>query len=226
MRRGSTIIACIAFLACLYGADFLVQNKLSEISASVKVPRSMAYVPESDKIRPWLLGFHTVYADYLWIRTTLYFGGHLMGDRDFNWLTRMIDIITRLNPRFYPAYEFGGLLLPKICKTPEVSKIILQRGICANIEKKWKLYFYLGMLYFEQYDDYENAARCIATAAQLPGAPARKLIGLAVALHNKSPGPANNGQFLALLYNTSENPEVKRFLLEQLKALSIVQGRD
>jgi hypothetical protein len=218
VRRGPAIIAFIAFLACIYGTIVCVQNKLSAISASAKVPSSMAYLPESEKIRPWLLGFHSAFADYLWIRTTIYFGGHLMGDREFPWLIHMVDIITRLNPRFYPAYEFGGLMFSKICNNPEAAKIVLQRGISANIEKKWKLCFFLGMLYYERYFDCQNAAVYIAIAAQLPGAPAQKLTSLAVSMYNKVPGLAQDGRFLALLYTTSENPEVRRFLLEKLNA--------
>jgi hypothetical protein len=178
----------------------------------------MTYLPESEKIRPWLLGFHAAIADYLWIRTTLYFGDHLLGDQEFPWLTRMIDIITRLNPRFFPAYEFGGLMFSKIFNNPEASKIILQRGISANVEKRWKLYFYLGMLYYERYDDCGNAALYSAIAAQLPGAPAEKLMSLATALYNKSPDRAFSGQFQELLYAASENPEVRNFLLNKRAA--------
>ena len=220
MRRGPAIVAFFAFLVFVYGTIVCVQNKLSAMSASAKVPASMAYLPESEKIRPWLFGFHSVFADYLWIRTTIYFGGHYMSDREYPWLIHMVDIITRLNPRFYPAYEFGGLMFSKICNNPGASKIVLQRGISANIEKKWKLYFFLGMLYYEQYEDFKSASLYTAIAAQMPGAPAQKLMNLAVSMYNKIPGLAEDGRSLALLYTASENPEVRRFLLEKLKNAS------
>ena len=98
----------------------------------------------------------------------------------------MVDMVTRLNPRFYPAYEFAGLLIPDVCKDLDAAKILLQRGISASIEKKWKLYFYLGMLYYKYYDDYKNAANFIAVAAQMPDAPAAKLTELATTYFSRS----------------------------------------
>jgi hypothetical protein len=173
----------------------------------------MAYLPQSDKISPWFLGFKTAFADFLWIKTTLYFGGHLLDDKQYPWLIDMVDMVTRLNPHFYPAYEFAGLLLPEVCKNPMAGEILLQRGVCASVPKKWKLYFYLGMLYYKYYGDYKTAALYLATAAQLPQAPTSKLLGIATAMISKAHSVKTTEAFEYLLYSTSENPEVRRYLL-------------
>jgi hypothetical protein len=206
----------IGAVVVIFGSIVVLQNRLTLLSRSSQAPQSMTYLPESDKIIPWFLGFHTAFADYLWIRTTIYFGGHLLSDRHYPWLIHMVDMVTRLNPRFYPAYEFAGLLLPDVCGNLDAAKILLQRGISANIGNKWKLYFYLGMLYYEHYDDYENAARCIATAAQMPNAPAKKLASLAVTFFSRAHAEKNAEEFAYILYNISENPEVRRYLLEKM----------
>ena len=217
MRRARAFAAMIILLIVIFGSIIYLQNRLSAMSRTFQQPPSMAYVPESEKIRPWFLGFHTAFADFLWIKTTIYFGSHVIGDRQFPWLLQMVDIVTRLNPSFYPAYEFGGLLVPKICNNPLAGRIILERGVCQPLEKKWKFYFYLGMLYYEYYDDYEKAAMCIATAAQLPGAPTVKLTGLAKHFFKKSFDSSQADQFLMFMYATSENPEVKRYLMGKIK---------
>jgi hypothetical protein len=218
MRRRRSVFTIVILLCAVFGGIIFLQNRLSAISKTFQVPPSMAYLPESEKIRPWLLGFHTAFADYLWIKTTLYFGSHLLGDHQFPWLVHMVDIVTRLNPNFYPAFEFGGLLVPEICNNPNAGRIILERGVCAPFEKKWKLYFYLGMLHYKYFNDYEKAALCIATAAQLPGAPKDKLSSIAESMDKKAASLRSAEQFM---YSTSENPEVRRFLGDKIKKLPL-----
>ena len=41
----------------------------------------------------------------------------------------MVDIITRLNPYFYPAYEFAGIMIPITCNNPEAARVILERDL-------------------------------------------------------------------------------------------------
>lgn len=216
MGRMRLYALTIGAVVVIFGSIVVLQNRLTLLSRSSQAPQSMTYLPERDKIIPWFLGFHTEFADYLWIRTTIYFGGHLLTDRQYPWLTSMVDMVTRLNPRFYPAYEFAGLLLPDVCGNLDAAKILLQRGISASIENKWKLYFYLGMLYYKYYDDYKNAANFIAIAAQMPNAPAAKLASLATTFFSRAHNEKKAEEFEYLLYNISENPEVRRYLLEKM----------
>jgi hypothetical protein len=215
MRRLKSFAAYAAVVAAIFGGIIVLQNRLSAISRAYQEPPSMAYVPESDKIRPWFLGFHTAFADFLWIKTTIYFGSHYLGDRQYPWLTHMVDIVTRFNPHFYPAYEFGGLLVPDLSGNPAAGRIILERGVCAPLEKKWKLYFYLGLLHYKFFNDYQKAAVCIATAAQLPGAPVKKLTGVAESMFKKS--SSSGVEFFEFMYSASENPEVRRYFRDKIK---------
>jgi hypothetical protein len=216
MHSPLRIAGIILLVSVIFASIVFMQNELSKLSYTSKVSPSMAYLPRNEKIRPWLLGFHTVFANYLWIKTTIYFGGHLLSDRQYPWLVQMIDIVTRLNPHFYPAYEFGGLIIPEICHNPDAGRIILERGVCAVLEKKWKLYFYLGMLQYKYFYDDKKAALNFAIAAQLPGAPAEKLINLAKHFFTESYGSSQTDQILMLIAAASENPEVRRYLINQL----------
>jgi hypothetical protein len=220
MDRFRAWVLAMGTIAIIFGSIVVLQNRLTLLSWSSQTPQSMTYLPETDKIRPWFLGFHTVFGDYLWIRTTLYFGGHLLKDHQYPWLISMVDMVTRLNPHFYPAYEFAGLMLPDLCRNLDAAKILLQRGISANIENKWKLYFYLGMLYYQYYNDYKNAAIFIAIAAQMPKAPVTKLASLATTFFSRAHNEKKAEEFAYLLYNVSENPEVRRYLLNKLSSIS------
>ena len=83
MDRFRAYVLTMGAIAIIFGSIVVLQSRLTLFSRSSQTPQSMAYLPESDKIRPWFLGFHTAFADYLWIRTTLYFGGHLLKDRQY-----------------------------------------------------------------------------------------------------------------------------------------------
>lgn len=193
------------------------QNRLTEFRQHNTAPSSMAYVPQTGKIKPFLLGFQSVYADYLWIQTTLYFGGHYLTDRQYPWLVHMVDLVTRLNPHLYPAYEFAGLMLPDVCKNPAAARIILERGVSSTVEHKWKLYYYLGMIYYRYYDDREMAATCIARAVTQKNSPGVKLAGVAAAMFRKAGRPEEGREFLEFVYSLSENPEVKRYIRAKME---------
>jgi hypothetical protein len=200
---------------------FAAQNRLTDIRSKHRAPPSMAFVPQSDKIKPYLLGFHTAYADYMWIRTTLYFGSEYLSGGQYKWLVHMVDLVTRLNPDFYPAYEFAGLMIPDVCNDPEAAKVILSRGISSGVTKKWKLWFYLGMIYYRYDDNKKEAAACLERAVEQPQAPGFRLAGIAAAMFRKAGAPQEGKEFLEFIYATSENPEVKRYVQGKLKAYEL-----
>jgi len=212
LSRRNVSVATFGAIALVWCLIAFSQNRLTGIRLANSAPSSMAYVPQTDKIKPFLLGFHTVLADYLWIRTTLYFGGHLLTDKQYPWLIHMVDLVTRLNPRCYPAYEFAGLMIPDVCTNPGAARVILERGVSSNVERKWKLYYYLGMLYYRYYDDREMAARYIACAVTQKNSPGIRLAGIAAAMFRKAGKPGEGRDFLEFVYTLSENPEVKRYI--------------
>jgi hypothetical protein len=215
---GTTIIVITLWLSIA-----LCQKRLTELRALNIVQASMAYVPHSEKIKPYLLGFDAPYADFLWIKTTLYFGNHYLTDGQYPWLLHMVDFVTRLNPNFYPAYEFAGLMIPDMCKNPEAARIILERGICSHVQRKWKLYYYLGMLSYRYFNDKEMAASYLARAVTQQNAPGYKLAGLAAAMFNKAGLQGQGKEFLEFAYAASENPEVKKYLMMKMKEQYHVQ---
>jgi hypothetical protein len=219
-QRFAVVASTAVAIAAVWCLTVPAQKSLTRISREHTAPSSMAYVPQTEKIRPFLLGFHSAYADFLWIRTTLYFGGHFLTDKQYPWLIHMVDLVTRLNPHLYPAYEFAGLMLPDICKNPDAARIILERGVASPVERKWKLYYYLGMLYYRYYDDRERAATCLACAVTQPGSPGVRMAGIAAAMFRKAGKPEEGKDFLGLMYALSENPEVKRYLQFKLDQYS------
>lgn len=204
----------------LFTGVFMVKNRLNGISKGGRNLESMAYLPGEEKVKPFMMGFHTTYAHYLWIKTILYTGEHLMGDRQFDWLVQMVDMLTRLHPHFHEAYEFAGLLLPDLCNDPDAARIILERGMNHLGDKKWNVPFYLGMLYYQYYDDPERAAFYISQAARIPGPHKHKLASLAASFYQKSGKESDGLALLVLLYESSRNPEVRRHISQKINTFS------
>ena len=213
----------IATALCMLGGVVLFQHRLLSIEGRSWSKESMSYLPSSDHIKPFLLGFESSFANYLWIKTELYFGGHLITDRDYPWLIKMLDIITRLNPHFYPAYEFAGLLVPDLCNDPQAARIILERGIAAIGDKKWTLAFYMGILYYKYYGDTYTAARYFTLAASVPSDFSARLTSLAYTFYNKSARLDEGYTYLQFLYQTSESPDVKKYLATKMNELHQVK---
>ena len=179
-------IVCFILAALVFGIITLAQTRLTSLRGVDWTRENLTYLPSSDRIKPYLMGFESVYAEYLWIKTVLYFGSHSLTDKKYDYLITMIDNITRINPYFYPAYEFAGLIIPDICKNPSAAKIILERGLSHIGKTRWNLAFYMGVLYYKYYDDKVAAGLYYARASQVPGAPVKKLSELAAGMMTKA----------------------------------------
>jgi len=199
-------------LILLFSGIVLVKKQLNIVRSAAPAIESMAFLPGNERIKPFMLGFNTTYAHYLWIKTVIYSGEHLMGDRQFDWLIQKIDIITRLHPHFHEAYEFAGLMIPDLCNNPDAARIILERGMNVLGSRRWHIPFYLGMLYHQHYNDNERAAAYISMAASVPGNHQGRLASLAAAFYNRAGREADALSVLYFLYETSENPEVRRHI--------------
>lgn len=216
MKRATQIAAWVVVIVCLFGAAAKVQERVTAYKSPRWLKERMSYLPESDAIEPYLLGFSSTFANYLWIRTTLYFGSHYASDRDFSWLIQMVDMVTELNPYFYPAYEFAGLLIPEHCNNPDAARAILARGITYLGDRRWKLYFYMGMVYYLHYGDKKSAADYFAMGAQLPSPHQHKLVRLATSFYRQSGAEHDAREFLRIVQEAVEDPMVKRVVAERL----------
>ena len=211
------IILPLTIAALIFSGIIFTKTRLASIRSAVPPLESMTYLPGSERIKPFMLGFNTTYAHYLWIRTVIYSGEHFTGERQFDWLIEMTDMITRLHPHFNEAYEFAGLMIPDITGNIGAAKIILERGMNVFGATKWNIPFYLGMLYHRYYNDPERAATNFAIAAQAPGEHQHKLASLAATFYGRADRDTDAIDVLIFLYETSENPEVRRHIAGKIE---------
>ena len=133
---------------------------------------------EGGRLRGYSFGAEGLVADWYWMRALNYLGTKMV-DAGFNpgmqdlrplnprLLYPMLDNASTLDPQFMTVYTYGATVLPDI--DPQKAIALLEKGI-GNNPGKWRLYQFLGYIYWEQ-KDYQKAAEIYERGAQLPGAP-------------------------------------------------------
>lgn len=127
------------------------------------------YFPQAAGVRAASLGFHAAAADWLWLRTTQYYGGYRQGEHDLRYFDGLVEAVTALDPRFVEAYDLYALVLCFDSREYERAIDVLKRGVLANPDD-WRLPFKIGFIHYVFTRQYEVAAMWFGQAAELPGA--------------------------------------------------------
>lgn len=210
-----TVIFLMLFTLIVPIQKFLTNSKTEDW-----FKERMTYLPGSSDIKPFLFGNAATYANFLWIRTMLYFGGQYETEKDYFWLTSMIDMVTKLNPYFYPAYEFAGVMLPHESNDVDAARIILDRGVTYLADKRFIIPFYMAWIYHEKMNDPETAAHYMKIASSHPEAPPFYSAFTATLL-NRSDQKNIALAFLESAYYSSQNPAVKETIVDKLESFGV-----
>ncbi len=158
------IAAVLAALLVLYASASTVED-----IAARNLETEVLYLPSGEFLRQAALGYKNLAADLLWLRTVQYYGGYKLGENSLELFRHLVDVTTRLDPRFRFAYIFGALIIAEDLGYVEQGVEILDRGIENNPEDWW-LVFEKGFLHYVYQRDYERALQCFREAARMPGA--------------------------------------------------------
>ncbi len=130
----------------------------------------LTYIPSGKLLKPMVLGFDEAAGDILWIDAMIYFSDAYLNGKSYAWLGHMLDIVTQLNPRFYQAYEFGGVALGKDKRQAPQALRLLERGI-GEFPKDWRLRLYAAMASLEHDSDFTRAAGFLEPVSLDPEVP-------------------------------------------------------
>jgi tetratricopeptide (TPR) repeat protein len=130
------------------------------------------------KLKDYALGFEGLLADWYWMKSLQYIGDKILNSKenfsidDMNPLNPRLlypylNNATDLDPKFISIYEYGATVLPAIDKEQAIK--LTQKGIDNNPDN-WRLYHYLGYIYW-RLNDYEKAAETYTRGSQISGAP-------------------------------------------------------
>lgn len=132
----------------------------------------VVFVPDPDVYLDFSPSFRTSIADAYYLTMVQYYGEHVSGDGKFDSLPQIVDLVTRLSPRFYRPYVFGAFALADAGR-PDLSYLILRRGYKAKPDD-YRFPAYLGYFAYRYgRPDQKDAlaAEWYRQAAALPGSP-------------------------------------------------------
>ncbi len=162
----------------------IVASLLSSKMDAMRPPLPPSYADsdlalQGKHLKGYLLGAEGLVADWYWILSLQYLGGKIVNSTDDTinvenlnslnprLLFPYLDNATDLDPKFNAAYSFGAVVLPAIDREQAIA--LTKKGIQNNPEN-WRLYQYLGYIYWRN-KDYAAAAEIYETGSKIPGAP-------------------------------------------------------
>jgi len=202
-------------IACLYGLHLQLDRLQARTS---KVQRFMT-LPQAETLKVVSLGYRHVVADLLWLQTVQAMGETTMSEESGRWVYHALDVATTLDPKFVLAYQAGAIALCTMVVLPEESNALLEKGMRNNPDE-WKLPFMLGINYYFEFHDDHKAARYIAHASRLPGAP-EYLATFAARLYASAREPQAAIDFLAQVYERTTDDNLKGILDQRVKELVV-----
>jgi tetratricopeptide (TPR) repeat protein len=162
------ILFAFVVLAC--GAGVVAY----QVTRPARAPASPAvFVPSPRFFQDFSPSFRTSIADAYYLEMVQYYGEHVNTDKRLDSLPAMIDLVTRLSPRFTRAYLFGAFALIDAGRA-DVAYSTLERGFEANPDD-WHFPAYLAFFaygYAQNKDKDLIAADWYQKAAAIPGSPA------------------------------------------------------
>ena len=167
--------AMIAFIGTTVLSDHIQSRRIT-------VPESYSDEDldlQGKRLKDYSLGAEGLLADWYWMRSLQYVGDKIVRSTDANinlddlnslnprLLYPLLDNATDLDPKFINAFVYGAVVLPTIDADQAVK--LTEKGI-ANNPDEWRLYQYLGFIYWKL-KQYDKAADVYERGSKIPGAP-------------------------------------------------------
>ncbi len=221
-RKLTTIVATacivISMTACALLLPKIDRNLPREISDD------QVYFTSVNMMKRASLGFEGLMACIYWTRTVQYFGHrHYSREHSYNELAPLLEITTALDPKLYPAYQFGATFLapapPNGAGQPERAIRLMEYGIQHNPDN-WNLYYNLGFVYYTELKDYQHAAEIFARGSQIPNAhPFMKILAAQMAQHAQDFATAR--LLWSAAYQSTKEENIRQNALEHLRAIQV-----
>ena len=164
------IIFGIVFLAILGGAMYIQHRHLTKIKPS-RPYRDSLYLPRGEYVKFLSLGYDMVVADILWLRAIQAFGGHYLGDRNYEGIINLFDVITDLNPYFIDAYLFGNTVIGEEAGQKEKGLVLINKGISKTLRRSYRLGYWGGYDATWNIRNYKLAKYYFRMALKCPDCP-------------------------------------------------------
>jgi hypothetical protein len=206
----------LAVLVLAVTAAGLAHSRIPPVS---RFGEGEVFVPRPEQARLSSLGFLALVADLHWLHAVQIVGGERGAvERHAPLLSRLLDVVTALDPWVDHPYRFAALWLTDSPERVRFANRLLARGIAYH-PREWRNRHHLAFNHFYYLAEEARAAEVLEPALDLPGAPAY-LGPLVAKLRVGSGGLDATALFLAQLVRDADD-EYKR--AEYLKELDEVQ---
>ena len=218
-----TTIVATACLVVSMTACVLLLRHLDQIRPQATL-EDVLYITSPKMVERASLGFDGLAACLYWTRTVQYFGHrHYNREKTYNELAPLLEITTALDPKMFPAYQFGASFLapapPNGAGEPDRAIRLMQFGIEHNPDN-WQLYYDLGFVYYTELKDYKKAGEVFARGSVVPGAhPFMKLLAAQMAEHA---GDFTTARLLwSATFESSNETNIKQNAIAHLRAIQV-----
>lgn len=177
------------------------------------------FLPKGEYLKPAVIGYDQLVGDIIWLRTIQVIGEKVVTRQGYDWVYHAMDVVTTLDPNFTYAYQLGGVALSVLGNRPDLSNMLLKKGMREN-PSIWQMPFYIGFNYFFHLNDYWNAARYMAIASKLPGHP-EYLPKLSARLYVQSGTPDMALDFLNKMHYETKDEKIQAALEQRIKEVVI-----
>ncbi|MCP4806450.1 MAG: hypothetical protein GY913_22020 [Proteobacteria bacterium] len=150
----------------------LAQQEVDVGRREADAQRDLLVMPSAQATRVATLDLHGPAAAVMWVRSVLEFGEKLgrWSDPEWQrWFSRMIETTVTLDPAWRTPFFFGGVML-RVAGNAELSTDVFVRGHESFPDDSY-FPFAAGMNAYLLDEDYDEAARWLLIAAELPDAP-------------------------------------------------------
>jgi len=216
LNQGLLGLGGILMLACLGWLQGELDLRQDRTVVQIE---GLAQLPKGEYLKPALLGYHHLGADLLWLRLIQVIGKKRNSADEYEWMYHALDVLTTLDPQYAYPYYAGGVVLVDQANRPDLSNLLLEKGLKANPDV-WNIPFLLGYNYYFLLGDPAKGAEYIMKAASLPDRPVY-LPGLATRMAAEAGSPDTALAFLEARLLETHDPQTRESLDYRMKEVII-----
>lgn len=234
----TSVLKSFIFPAAIIAAAFMAVTALSSRLENERPHLSSTY-SDSDldvlgsRMKGFTFGMDGLIADWYYMRSLQYVGDKMLANKEENidlddlrslnprLLYPLLDNATSLDPNFLGAFYYGAVILPAI--DGEQAKRLTLKGI-ENNPDSWRLYQYLGYIYWKL-GDYEKSAEAYEKGSDISGAaPFMRLMSGAMRSEGGSRSTAR--QIFEQMLEATDDPAVRITAQRRIAQLNSLDERE
>ena len=205
-RKFSNILFQILLIITLLSSANLVRSRIEKPIFKISKQQS-AFNLNAQIVDTFSLGYKRMITSFIWISTILESDHEHYQAKDSNsWMFLRFNLISRLDPKFYENYAFGGQYLSIIKDDDIGAKIIFDKGL-SFYPDDYQLLLMTSFHYYFELKDFQNAIKLYKKLITYPQVP-KHIVSFYAKIISKENTNEEAFQILLGLYEKNKHIEV------------------